>query len=90
MLPSFAHASFHKGVQATNKIKADTTDLQMALEINGKRQVYFGDVQVWRWYRGSNFGLFPYMSALQALERECDSRIKEGQSIESLTSVSSC
>lgn len=57
---------------------------QADLEITGTPRLYVGDVHVWLWYRGTGVGPYPCMSALQALERECDQLIKSGFPIKSL------
>lgn len=54
----------------------DVDSYQVELEITGECQLYLGDDHVWYWYRGSGVGPFPCFSALQALERVCDERIK--------------
>ena len=56
------------------------------LEITGTRRLYFGDYQVWLWYRGTGVGPYPCISALQALERVCDQLIKSGAPIGRLVS----
>ncbi len=48
------------------------------LEITGSGRRYVGDDHVWCWYRGSTVGPYPCFSALQALERECDTFIERG------------
>ena len=48
------------------------------LNVSGTRQVYVGDEHVWFWYRGTGVGPYPCMSALQALERQCDELVKIG------------
>ena len=61
----------------------------MTLEINGESREYFGDENVWRWYRGkTSVGPYPCMSALQALELVCDQKlVKDDISIKDLISV---
>lgn len=46
------------------------------LGITGTSRAYVGDNQTWTWYRGTGVGPYPYMSALQALERVCDQLIE--------------
>ncbi len=60
---------------------------QHNLNVTGTRQVYVGDEHVWFWYRGTGVGPYPCMSALQALERECDQLIKIGISVRTLVSI---
>ena len=62
----------------------DIGQYQADLEIAGTPRLYAGDVHVWMWYRGTGVGPYPCMSALQALERECDQLIKSGFPIKSL------
>ena len=57
------------------------------LKITGARQLYVGDEQVWRWYRGTAVGPYPCFSALQALEQVCDQRIKKGLPIKALVVI---
>ena len=57
------------------------------LGITGENRRYVGDGQVWLWYRGTGTGPYPCISALQALERECDRRIKAGTPIETVISI---
>ena len=61
--------------------------LQFELGITGTRRVYVGDDHVWRWYRGTGVGPDPCISALQALERVCDERIKAGDPLKVLVSI---
>lgn len=56
-------------------------------QITGARQLYVGDGHVWRWYRGTAVGPYPCFSALQALERVCDQRIKAGVPIKELIPI---
>lgn len=64
-------------------------ELREMLGITGEDRHYFGDDQVWRWYRGalSAVGPYPCMSALQALELVCDQLIEMGIPVESVVSV---
>ena len=48
------------------------------LALDGRRRRYVGDVHVWRWYRGNAVGPYPCISALQALEQECERLIEGG------------
>ena len=64
----------------------DVDPYRVHLEITGTRQLYVGDEQVWRWYRGTGVGPYPCISALQALERTCDQLIKKGVPIGNLIS----
>ena len=57
------------------------------LRISGVPQLYVGDDHVWRWYRGNGVGPYPCMSALQALERECDQLIGIEVPIRTLVSI---
>ena len=57
------------------------------LRISGAPQLYVGDDHVWRWYRGNGVGPYPCMSALQALERECDQLIGIEVPIHTLVSI---
>ena len=60
---------------------------QHDLNVTGTPLVYVGDEHVWFWYRGTGVGPYPCMSALQALERECDQLIKIGYPMKSLVSI---
>ena len=60
---------------------------QIDLEITGASRPYVGDEHVWIWYRGTGVGPFPCISALQALERECDRLINAGVPIRTLVSI---
>ena len=60
---------------------------QHDLNVSGTRQVYVGDEHVWFWYRGTGVGPYPCMSALQALERECDQLVNIGIPLKSLASI---
>ena len=60
---------------------------QAELAITGQPRCYVGDTHVWRWYRGSGVGPYPCISALLALERECDRLIENGLPIFPLVSV---
>ena len=59
--------------------RRESNDIGMyhiVLEIDGECKKYFGDENMWRWYRGKTMvGPYPCMSALQALERVCDQRL---------------
>ena len=57
------------------------------LAITGENRRYIGDGHVWQWYRGTGIGPYPCISALQALERECDTRIKAGTPIATVVSI---
>ena len=57
------------------------------LTITGENRRYIGDGQVWLWYRGMGTGPYPCMTALQALERECDRQIKTGTPIGTVLSI---
>ena len=65
----------------------DIGPCQADLEITGTRRLYVGDQLVWRSYRGTGIAPYPCISALQALERVCDQRIKAGIPISSLVSL---
>ena len=65
----------------------DVGPYQAELEITGTRRLYIGDYHVWLWYRGTGVGPYPCMSALQALERECDHMIRSGFPIKTLVAV---
>ena len=60
---------------------------QVELGITGPRRVYVGDDHVWCWYRATGVGPDPCVSALQALERVCDERIKAGDPPTSLVPI---
>ena len=62
-------------------------EYQHELDVTGTRRVYVGDEYVWFWYRGTGVGPYPCMSALQALERECDRLINYGIPVGSLVSI---
>ena len=57
------------------------------LRISGAPRLYVGDDHVWRWYRGNGDGPYPCMSALQALELECDQLIGIEVPIHTLVSI---
>lgn len=57
------------------------------LEITGSRRRYVGDGHVWCWYRGTTVGPDACFSALQALERECDSLIESGAPLRRLLPI---
>ena len=65
----------------------DVGQLQAELHITGTPRVYLGDAPVWMSYRGTGIGPNPCVSALQALERECDRLIKAGIPIKALVAV---
>ncbi len=54
------------------------------LDITGERRRYYGDEHVWRWYRGTGFGPYPCVSALQALELVCDECLKADVPVDAL------
>ena len=54
------------------------------LALDGNRRRYIGDVHVWRWYRGNAVGPYPCISALHALEKECERLIEVGVPISKL------
>ena len=60
---------------------------QTELEVTGERQLYVGDIHVWRWYRGTGVGPYPCLSALQALERVCDRMVASGVSLTKLVQM---
>lgn len=55
----------------------DAVQLSSEFTLGGQRRRYVGDAHVWCWYRGNAVGPHPCVSALQALERECE-RLAEG------------
>ena len=57
------------------------------LSVTGKARSYVGDEHAWRWYRGNAVGPYPCVSALQALEAECDQLIQGGVSVATLVAV---
>ena len=65
----------------------DAQSYEADLKVTGTSQVYAGDDQVWRWYRGTGVGPYPCMSALQALELTCDQLIKKDVPIGTLVSI---
>ena len=65
----------------------DISPYQADLEITGESRQYVGDSHVYLWYRGTGVGSYPCMSALQALEVECDRLIRGGAPIEALVSI---
>jgi hypothetical protein len=76
-------------VSASEESKSDhqTSSVGAELEITGERRWYFGDAQVWMWYRGAGIGPYPCMSALLALERACDEHLKNGVPLADLVSI---
>ena len=60
---------------------------QVELGITGTRRLYVGDDHVWRWYRGTGVGPDHCVSALQALERLCDERIRAGDPVNPLLAI---
>ena len=70
--------------------RVEDTDLdpyRADLKIAGASRLFVGDENVWMWYRGTGVGPYPCMSALQALELECDQMIKAGAPIGTVVSV---
>ena len=59
--------------------------LDLAIGENQRR--YVGDAITWRWYRGTEGGPPPCMSALQALERVLDQKIEAGVAVSTLVST---
>ena len=57
------------------------------LSVAGEPRSYVGDEHAWRWYRGNAVGPYPCISALQALEAECDRLIQGGVPIATLVSI---
>ena len=57
------------------------------LSVTGEARSYVGDKHAWRWYRGNAVGPYPCVSALQALEAECDRLIQAGVPIATLVSI---
>ena len=57
------------------------------LSVTGEARSYVGDEHAWRWYRGNAVGPYPCVSALQALEAECDRLIQAGVPIATLVSI---
>ena len=57
------------------------------LSVAGEARSYVGDEHAWRWYRGNAVGPYPCVSALQALEAECDRLIQGGVPIATLVSI---
>ena len=55
--------------------------------MTGEARSYVGDEHAWRWYRGNAVGPYPCVSALQALEAECDQLIQGGVSVATLVPV---
>ena len=57
------------------------------LSITGEARSYVGDEHAWRWYRGNAVGPYPCVSALQALEAECDRLIQADVPTATLVSI---
>ena len=56
----------------------DIDQYRIQLDVTGTSRQYVGDGHVWNWYRGTGVGPYPCISALQALELECDLLIRSG------------
>ena len=78
-------ARHHSGINSVDDV--DVAQNSAELSITGATSIFLGDDNVWKWYRGTGVGPYPCMSALQALELECDERIKAGASVGTLVSV---
>lgn len=60
---------------------------KFTLAIDGAERTYFGDSDVWGWYRGNTNGPYPCMSALQAVERWVDRMVAGGAGIEDVAAT---
>ena len=67
--------------------QAELDRFKVELDIAGDRRHYVGDGHVWCWYRGTAFGPYPCISALQALERVCDQLVGMGMPISNLVAM---
>ena len=71
-----------------NPIRSDANrQYEHELSIAGEAKSYVGDGHAWRWYRGNAVGPSPCVSALQALEAECDGLVQGGIPIATLVSI---
>ena len=57
------------------------------LAISGDCREFYGDEQVWCWYRGTGVGPYPCLSALQALELACDRQKNFGTPLSTIVST---
>ena len=74
--------------QGDRRYSADNIDqYETELRIAGTPKLYIGDQHVWLWYRGTGVGPYPCVSALLALERECDHLIEHGIPISDLVPI---
>ncbi|MDE2731532.1 MAG: hypothetical protein OXI38_09075 [Bacteroidota bacterium] len=80
------HAA-HVRVQKLAVLHGNVDLYQTELRITGERRLYLGDGHVWRWYRGYAVGPYPCFSALRALERVCDLRVKDDAAIGEIVSI---
>ena len=66
---------------------SDIERYRTELDVTGAPRVFVGDSGTWNWYRGTGVGPYPCMSALQALERECDHVLALGLPLDLLVSM---
>ena len=80
------HAARRRNEAMIAKYQAYAQDqlFGMDLEIGGQQRRYVGDEITWRWYRGTEGGPPPCMSALQALERVLVQKIEAGAELSTL------
>lgn len=77
--------SSHTGYEISPPDQDDDDETQIELNISGQQRKLIGDARVWLWYRGGiAIGPRPMMSALLALERDCDELIRAGVPLERL------
>ena len=67
------HAARIRGTGMAHRGFLDPGDsASLELYVTGGPRVFFGDAQVWHWYRATGVGPYPCISALMALEKVID------------------
>jgi hypothetical protein len=60
------------------------TPLPITLNLPSGAQEFWGDAQIYRWYRGTSVGPYPLISALMALEMWMERQIEADRNVEDL------
>ena len=83
-LTNFAVAKWRQQEQQPRYYESGRTPLPVIINLPSEQHEFWGDTQVYCWYRGTSVGPYPVMSALMALEVWMEKQIEANRSAEEL------
>ncbi|ODH02407.1 hypothetical protein A4S05_24365 [Nostoc sp. KVJ20] len=83
-LTNFAVSEWRKREQKARTDESSRTPLPVIIDLSSQAHEFWGNADIYCWYRGTSVGPYPVISALMALEVWMERQIEAGRNVEEL------